>query len=449
MITAELTIDSRRTTFLTTRYAASPRWESADLSSLRSLMCAGAPVPQDLIYTYRRRGLVFFQGYGLTETAPGSTFLEAAESSSHVGSAGAPVFFTDVRIVPLDRPGAGETFVKDPPSPRATGRRVFPHRWAVQGHVHFRWRERLPGRGRGRALRAPGGRRGGDRCPGQEMGRGRTRFRRAVTWRRSGRRRAARVSPPRLAKYKMPARFTFAEALPLTGSGKIREADLRSSAGGARRHEPDRLALSGFPHPSNMLRSMSHSLPAGIVSNPAYFTAFGNIAMRRSESGDLTGTGGSRPTSTAPAWATSPSRSSGTAPTPRAGACCSAWSTSKGRSFPPSTDRLQCTASTYGSATSWPPPSADDVTARPTALPVRPRRRPTRPRNSPRRPNRCAGLPRSSRGGSPPDRPDYSDCQGHFCRMVQTSPGDWFEVAVFCIIYVEISIVEISSLKIA
>jgi hypothetical protein len=42
-------------------------------------------------------------------------------------------------------------------------------------------------------------------------------------------------------------------------------------------------------------------------------------------------------------------------------------------------------------------------------------------RNSPRRPDRCAGLPRSSHGGLPPDHPDYSDCQGHFCRMVQTS----------------------------
>ena len=40
-------------------------------------MCGGAPVPDRLIATYQRRGLVFVQGYGLTETAPGALFLRA------------------------------------------------------------------------------------------------------------------------------------------------------------------------------------------------------------------------------------------------------------------------------------------------------------------------------------------------------------------------------------
>ncbi|HEV7624913.1 MAG TPA: AMP-binding protein, partial [Streptomyces sp.] len=61
-------------------FAQSPRWADADLSSLRNLISGGAPIPEALIRTYQERGLVFCQGYGLTETAPGATWLEAAES---------------------------------------------------------------------------------------------------------------------------------------------------------------------------------------------------------------------------------------------------------------------------------------------------------------------------------------------------------------------------------
>jgi fatty-acyl-CoA synthase len=78
--------------------AGSPRWHNADLSSLRVLLCGGASVPDAVITTYQDRGLVFCQGYGLTETAPGATFLEAADSVRKAGSAGTPVFFSDVRL---------------------------------------------------------------------------------------------------------------------------------------------------------------------------------------------------------------------------------------------------------------------------------------------------------------------------------------------------------------
>ncbi|WP_203833636.1 acyl-CoA synthetase [Actinoplanes campanulatus] len=97
----------------------SPRWPTADLSSVRCLMTGGAAVPEALIRAYQDRGLAFCQGYGMTETAPGATFLEARESRDHVGSAGLPVFFTDVRCVRPDLtpapPGEpGEVLVRGP-----------------------------------------------------------------------------------------------------------------------------------------------------------------------------------------------------------------------------------------------------------------------------------------------------------------------------------------------
>ncbi|PSL51869.1 fatty-acyl-CoA synthase [Saccharothrix carnea] len=127
--------------------AASPRWATADLSSLRHLLCGGAAVPDSLIRAYQARGLTFCQGYGLTEAAPGATFLEAGESVRKVGSAGVPVFFGDVRVVrdegvdaAVDEPG--EVLVRGPNvtpgywrDPGATAAAFHPDGWFRTGDV--------------------------------------------------------------------------------------------------------------------------------------------------------------------------------------------------------------------------------------------------------------------------------------------------------------------------
>jgi fatty-acyl-CoA synthase len=77
----------------------SPKWATADLSSVRLLLCGGAPVPKSLITTYLERGLSFVQGYGMTETAPGALIVDPQLSAETVGAAGVPHFFTDVRLV--------------------------------------------------------------------------------------------------------------------------------------------------------------------------------------------------------------------------------------------------------------------------------------------------------------------------------------------------------------
>ncbi|CAL9385711.1 Long-chain-fatty-acid--CoA ligase FadD13 [Streptomyces sp. enrichment culture] len=99
--------------------ARHPRWHDADLSSLRILMCGGAPVPTSLIAAYQRRGLTFLQGYGMTEAAPGTLFLDGEHAVGKAGSAGVPHFFSDVRVVRPDltpaAPGeTGEVLVRGP-----------------------------------------------------------------------------------------------------------------------------------------------------------------------------------------------------------------------------------------------------------------------------------------------------------------------------------------------
>ena len=84
------------------RMAAHPDFATTDVSSLRRLLCGGAPVPLRTITTWLDRGVVFMQGYGMTETAPGALFLGAERAADKAGTAGVPSFFTDVRVVRPD-----------------------------------------------------------------------------------------------------------------------------------------------------------------------------------------------------------------------------------------------------------------------------------------------------------------------------------------------------------
>ncbi|POX39319.1 p-hydroxycinnamoyl-CoA synthetase [Streptomyces sp. Ru73] len=110
------------------RIARSPRWPTADLSSLRLLTCGGSPVPGPLIAAYQERGLTFQQGYGMTEAAPGALFLDGEHAVSKAGSAGVPHFFTDVRVARPDLSPAG---VGEPGEVLVRGPNVMPGYWGL------------------------------------------------------------------------------------------------------------------------------------------------------------------------------------------------------------------------------------------------------------------------------------------------------------------------------
>ncbi len=74
-------------------------FSETDLTSIRALICGGAPVPVPLIELYGKRGVQFNQGYGLTETAPFASLLTGDMAMEKVGSAGTAPLFTFVRIV--------------------------------------------------------------------------------------------------------------------------------------------------------------------------------------------------------------------------------------------------------------------------------------------------------------------------------------------------------------
>ncbi len=97
----------------------SATWATADLSSLRSIITGGAPVPERLIRTYLERGIALQQGYGLSEAAPLVLLLDAANALRRIGSAGRPPLLVDVRVVDDDglqvpTGGTGELLVRGP-----------------------------------------------------------------------------------------------------------------------------------------------------------------------------------------------------------------------------------------------------------------------------------------------------------------------------------------------
>jgi fatty-acyl-CoA synthase len=76
-----------------------PEFATADLSHVRWFISGGAPLPQYLIEAYQRRGVVFRQGYGMTEVGVNCFTMTNDDSFRKPGSIGKPMMFTEVRIV--------------------------------------------------------------------------------------------------------------------------------------------------------------------------------------------------------------------------------------------------------------------------------------------------------------------------------------------------------------
>ena len=68
----------------------SPRFATADLSSLRRAVVGGASMPVALLETWRERGVEIVQGYGLTEAAPNVLCLPPEDAVRKAGYAGKP-----------------------------------------------------------------------------------------------------------------------------------------------------------------------------------------------------------------------------------------------------------------------------------------------------------------------------------------------------------------------
>lgn len=78
--------------------AEAPEFETADLRHVRWLISGGAPLPLHTIQAYQARGIVFKQGYGLTEVGVNCFTMSVEDSVRKAGSVGRPLMFTEARL---------------------------------------------------------------------------------------------------------------------------------------------------------------------------------------------------------------------------------------------------------------------------------------------------------------------------------------------------------------
>ncbi|MFI4998625.1 MAG: long-chain fatty acid--CoA ligase [Reyranellales bacterium] len=96
-----------------------PKFQGADLSRLVIAGVGGAPCALSILEGWTARGVPLVQGWGMTETSPAGTMLDAADAVRKVGSAGKAVMHTAIRIVDdhdkdVAPGGIGELLIKGP-----------------------------------------------------------------------------------------------------------------------------------------------------------------------------------------------------------------------------------------------------------------------------------------------------------------------------------------------
>jgi fatty-acyl-CoA synthase len=239
----------------------SPAFDATDLSRVRWFISGGAPLPLDLIEAYQKRGIVFKQGYGLTEVGVNCFSMTVEESVRKAGSIGKPMMFTEARLV--DESGkdvpddeVGELLLRGPHvskgywrNPEATAAALDADGWFHTGDVA---RRDAGGfftiAGRRKDMFISGG---VNVYPAEVEG---ALFQHAAVkdvavvgvpdtrWGEVGvafvvAREGASASQedlagflaPRLARFKIPREFIFVEALPRTPYGKVVKSGLQAS----------------------------------------------------------------------------------------------------------------------------------------------------------------------------------------------------------------------------
>jgi fatty-acyl-CoA synthase len=76
-----------------------PNFDSYELSALELAMTGGAPCPLPVLEYFQAKGVPFQEGFGMTETAPGVSILDADHVKEKNGSIGRPLFHVETRIV--------------------------------------------------------------------------------------------------------------------------------------------------------------------------------------------------------------------------------------------------------------------------------------------------------------------------------------------------------------
>ncbi len=241
------------------RLSEHPGFAAADLSSVRWLVSGGAPLPRFLIDRYQSRGIVFKQGYGLTEVGVNCFAMTVEESVAKAGSIGKPLMFSEAQLIGVDGlPVAdgevGELCLRGPHvsrgywgRPEATAEALAADGWWRTGDLARRDVEgfyTIAGRAKDLLIRG-----GVNVYPAEIEGElllhpdvrdaavvgvpDETWGEAGVAFLVAGERRPTddellEFLGTRLARYKHPSAFVFVDALPRTAYGKVVKGELRT-----------------------------------------------------------------------------------------------------------------------------------------------------------------------------------------------------------------------------
>ena len=124
-----------------------PEFAAVDLRSVRWFISGGAPLPAYIIEAYQKRGVVFKQGYGMTEVGVNCFTMTVADSFRKPGSIGKPMMFTRVRVadaegVEVAAGDVGEMYIAGPHvssgywnNAEATAESYLPEAWFRTGDL--------------------------------------------------------------------------------------------------------------------------------------------------------------------------------------------------------------------------------------------------------------------------------------------------------------------------
>ncbi|MGH8736391.1 MAG: acyl-CoA synthetase [Burkholderiales bacterium] len=239
---------------------ALPRWERADLSSLRMITTGSTIVSEAFVRKASARGVPVIQVYGSTETCPIASYVRAADALRKAGSAGVPALHCEVKVV--DKAGNelpagrdGEILVRGPNlaagywnTPAETAQ-AFAHGWYRSGDLgHFDHEGHLYVVARSKDVIISGGENIYPAeienvlldCPavaeacviGQPDARWGEAAVAAVVLKsgcRLSEAEALALFQGRIARYKHPREVRFVEALPRSALGKVRKDALREA----------------------------------------------------------------------------------------------------------------------------------------------------------------------------------------------------------------------------
>jgi fatty-acyl-CoA synthase len=236
-----------------------PGFESADLRHVRWFISGGAPLPLSLIESYRKRGQVLKQGYGLTEVGVNCFAMTAEEALRAPGSIGKPMLFTQAKLVNsqgsvLGAGEVGELLLRGPHvskgywnNPEATTNSVDKDGWFRTGDLaRFDDEGFFYVAGRRKEMFISGGENVYPAeveqvllahpdvrdaavigVPHPKWGEVGVAYLVATTATRSvPRNELMEFAGARLARYKIPKEFIFVSDLPRTSSGKVRKDNL-------------------------------------------------------------------------------------------------------------------------------------------------------------------------------------------------------------------------------